>query len=62
VRGAHRVPIEIKSGQTLHDDAFAGLRRWLTFAAENAAMPRLVYGGDESYVRSGVDVRGWREA
>lgn len=59
--GAQLIPVEVKSGQTLHDDAFAGLRRWLKYAGEQAGVPKLVYGGEESYTRSGIEVRGWRE-
>ncbi len=52
-------PVEIKSGKTLAEDAFDGLRRWLKFAGKKSGRPLLVYGGDESFERSGMAVRSW---
>jgi len=52
-------PVEIKSGSTLGEDAFAGLRRWLKYAGVRSAAPTLVYGGEESFARSGIAVRSW---
>lgn len=52
-------PVEVKSGKTLTDDASAGLRRWLKYAGKKSAAPMLVYGGDESFERSGIAVRSW---
>lgn len=52
-------PVEIKSGKTVADDAFNGLRRWLGIAREKALRPLLVHGGEESYERSGIAVRSW---
>jgi len=52
-------PVEIKSGKTLAEDAFDGLRRWLKFAGKKSARPLLVYGGEESFERSGIAVRSW---
>lgn len=59
-QGARLAPIEIKSGQTVSGDFFAGLRRWLKYAGEGSAAPALVYGGEESYLREGIEVRSWR--
>lgn len=53
-------PVEIKSGRTLTEDSFSGLRRWMGYARERSAAPMLVYGGDESFERSGIAVRSWR--
>jgi predicted AAA+ superfamily ATPase len=52
--------IEIKSGQTPTTDYIRAGQKSARFVTENAAMPRLVYGGETSFVRSGVDVVGWR--
>lgn len=52
-------PVEIKSGRTLTEDAFAGLGRWLKYAGKKSAVPTLVYGGEESFERSGIRVRSW---
>ena len=56
--GPHAV--ELKSGETVGSDFFRGLARWRTLA-EGSAPATLVYGGTESYARSGVDVRAWRD-
>lgn len=61
--GRELLAVEAKSGQTIADDFFAGLR---TFAALNAtARPRrrtrgvLVYGGDAAQDRSDATVVPW---
>ena len=54
--GPHAV--EIKSGETVAGDFFKGLARWRSLAGQ-AVPVTLVYGGRESYVRNGVDVRAW---
>ena len=54
-------PIEIKSGQTFRDDFLANLLKFRKYAGARAGGAGLVYGGDESYVRSGVTVRSWRD-
>jgi len=49
-QGEHLQMVEIKSGQTV------------TRMAEDEALPPwLIYGGDETYERSGVKVFSWRE-
>lgn len=53
-------PVEIKSGQTIASDMFKALRRWQGFSGSTAE-PRLVFGGEGEYGRSGVRVIGWRE-
>jgi uncharacterized protein len=53
--------VEIKSGSTMSEDFFSGLRRYAKYAGARASGSGLVYGGDESYVRSGVTVRSWRD-
>ena len=60
-RGPLLDPVEIKSGRTLSDDAFAVLRRWTNYAGNAAGSASLVYGGQESYARSGVKVVSWRD-
>ena len=59
--GPKMLPIEIKSGQTLNRDFFAGLERWQALAGELAATPALVYGGSGTLVHRGIDVYGWDE-
>jgi predicted AAA+ superfamily ATPase len=59
--GSRMLPIEIKSGQTLNRDFFAGLERWRALAGELAATPALIFGGSGSLVHRGIDVHGWDE-
>jgi hypothetical protein len=54
-------PIEIKSGQTFQEDYFRNLRLFLKYAGSRASGAGLVYGGEASYVRSGVTVRAWKD-
>lgn len=60
-RGSERVAIEIKSGQTVVPDFFAGLDFWRKLVGDPAAPAALVYGGDRSFRRRGVAVYGWAE-
>lgn len=53
-------PVEMKSGETVADDFFKGLARWRALAGTSTPAT-LVYGGSESYVRNGIDVRAWRD-
>lgn len=54
--------IEIKSGQTPTSDYIRAGQRSARFAGDEALMPWLIYGGDESYERAGVRVIDWRKA
>ena len=60
-RSGDLVPIEIKSGATLVDDFFAGLRYWLELAGTPDAPAALIYGGDRSVRRSGVVAYSWAD-
>jgi hypothetical protein len=53
-------PIEIKSGYTFQEDFLNALLRFLGYAGARATGAGLVYGGEDSYVRSGVTVRSWK--
>lgn len=55
-------PVEIKSSATVHDEMFAGLRKWLALAGSEAGPARLVCAAPESYRRAGIDVRRWQDA
>ena len=58
--GAGAVPVEIKSGATVATSFFKGLNFWAKIAP--APQPGiLVYGGETSYRRQGVDVRSWQD-
>lgn len=52
---------EIKSGKTLTSDYVRAGRKATRFAGEETLQPWLIYGGDESYVRSGVQAIAWRD-
>jgi len=54
------LPVEVKSGSTVNDEFFSGLRKWIKYAGKRAGAPMLVYGGDETYERSGIRVMSWR--
>ena len=54
-------PIEIKSGQTLATDFFAGLQRWGLLSGTAAVAPWLVYGGDQALRRGSTDIIPWRD-
>lgn len=59
--GAKLQPVEIKSGSTVTTDYIKAGQRAGKFATGETGLPWLIYGGDESYERSGVKVIGWRE-
>ena len=52
--------MEIKSGATFASDWLDGIDRWRRVAGDHEVEPTLVYGGDDAFVRNGVDVRSWR--
>lgn len=53
--------VEIKSGQTITSDTVRAGQRATRMAEDEALVPWLIYGGDETYERSGVKIFGWRE-
>lgn len=58
-RGSELVPIEIKSGKTISSDFFKNLNYWHSLKGNEQEKSVLIYGGDQSYRRSGVDVFPW---
>jgi hypothetical protein len=54
-------PAEIKSGQSVTVDYIRAGQKSGRFAGDEAEVPWLIYGGDQSYLRSGVGVIGWRD-
>ncbi len=50
--------VEIKSGQTYHGDFANPMNRVAAVLTQKVARRMVVYGGDESYTRDGVDVVG----
>jgi len=53
--------VEIKSGQTITSDTVRAGQRATRMAEDEALVPWLIYGGDDTYERSGVKMFGWRE-
>ena len=51
--------VEIKSGQTVTSDYIAATHRAALPASSTALPPLLIYGGTESYERSGIRVLNW---
>ena len=52
--------VEIKSGEALAGDFFKGIAHWRPPSGRST--PASVgYGGRESHVRGGIDVRAWRD-
>lgn len=60
-QGLTLLPIEVKAGQTISADYFTGLRKWLSWAGEEAGKPFLIYGGNESQQRQDAEVVSWRD-
>lgn len=59
-QGGLLFPAEIKSGATMQTDFLRSLHKWVGYAGARAGAPALIYGGDESYERQGVQVISWR--
>jgi hypothetical protein len=54
-------PIEIKSSQTFNPHFLDGLSKWSRCAGDSALPAQLVYAGEDSMLRGGVDVQSWRK-
>jgi len=50
-------PVEIKSGAPATPDMPAALNWWTALADDAAGAATLVYGGSETYTRSGIAIR-----
>jgi predicted AAA+ superfamily ATPase len=51
--------IEIKSGSTFASDWIKGFKVWKHNTQVNTLIPRIIYGGTDSYDREGHQVMGW---
>jgi hypothetical protein len=58
-RGTALVPVEVKSGQTLAGDFFAGFERFAALAGDVAAPGWLVYGGEQVQRRRAATALPW---
>ncbi|MCE1273548.1 MAG: DUF4143 domain-containing protein, partial [Chlorobiales bacterium] len=59
--GSKLQPVEIKSGSTITSDYIRAGQRSARFASGEADAPWLIYGGNDSYERNGLNVIGWRD-
>jgi len=53
--------MEIKSGARFASDWLDGIEKWRRVAGDGGIEAVVVYGGDDAFVRDGVEVRSWRE-
>ena len=58
-RGAELLPVEIKSAQTVASDFFNNLAYWRELTGVEEGPSALIYGGDQTFRRSGVSVYPW---
>ena len=59
-RRDHLLPLEIKSGQTITQDYFKGLKYWSKISQTSGKEAYLVYGGSMDQKRGESNVLGWR--
>ncbi len=57
--GPGAVAMECKSGETVHSDTLDSLVRWGSMAGETCQRMALVYAGDDSHQRRGVQLLPW---
>lgn len=53
------IAVEVKAGATVTADGLRGLRRWQEMAGDVSKKAVLVYGGDESQRRGGIEIKPW---
>lgn len=54
-------PIEIKSGKTVNQNYFKGLKKWMTISGGLGIDPTLIYGGDTSYQQKDYKIISWMD-
>ncbi|HEY9160183.1 MAG TPA: ATP-binding protein [Desulfomonilia bacterium] len=59
-KGDKLEPVEIKSGQTLNKDYFAGINKWSEIAGDVSINPVLIYGGSATIEKHGIKVVSWK--
>ena len=55
------IPIEVKSGATVHSSCFAGLRAWQTLAEKEGEAGWVIFGGEQKQSRENLRAVPWRE-
>lgn len=59
--GGKQIPVEIKSGETLHAEQFKGLMYWSKLTHASAEDSYLIYGGSKNQNRKYGKVFGWKQ-
>jgi len=57
--GRELIPVETKSAQTITSGFFTNLAYWRKASGDENAPAALIYGGDQSFMRSGTAVYPW---
>ncbi len=57
--GSQTIPVEIKSGETLHSEFFKGIEYWRKLMDQGDSPAALIYGGLETMQRNGIAVLPW---
>jgi predicted AAA+ superfamily ATPase len=60
-KGGELYPCEIKSGATVRDDFFSGLKFWCRVAGKPEDSGMVIYGGDHPHQRKQGRVLSWRQ-
>lgn len=55
------LPVEIKSGKTVNEDYFNGLKYWAKLTGKNKPLAYVVYNGEETQKRSYANVVAWKD-
>ena len=56
---SHFIPVEIKSGKTIHNEFFKNIRYWIKLSGEK--MGKIIYAGDSDQNRTeGIDILSWK--
>ena len=55
------IPVEAKSGETIHTDSLKGIQYWRGLPGLKEAPAAVVYGGDSSMMRSETTFYSWRD-
>jgi predicted AAA+ superfamily ATPase len=54
-------PYEIKSGKTINQHYFKGLKKWMSLAGDSGIEPTLIYGGDTSVRQNEFNIVSWMD-
>lgn len=58
-QGEQLTAIEIKSGQTINDNFYTGLKYWQKISQNNQL--KLIYAGDQNITLNGIETLSWRD-